>query len=573
MNLRKEIIYGVIWGLAIGLLICLAMAAVGNAAAPTDDGANLDISISGDSTKIEIDQDGVTKSIIIFSDSLKRTAQGITVDNELLIEGGKIYIDGVELTEDEINRLSVNKDEESGIAARYGPHQGRHIKRKRLATVYVGSAEDIVKFGDIAIDSNAVVSGDIVSLSGDITIRGQVQGDVVSVFGDVFLEDDALVRGDVAAPFGDVIKSAGAEVRGELAAHKTVKAKNKEVNFGLSARFNRVEGFTFVPGLRFQNEKDNLPDLELGGAYAVTLKRWEYDFAVNHELGKSLGPYFGARLFQVAETPDRWRLLEVENTIAGLLAKEDFYDFYWMRGLSGEAGLHWGDNFRTGLQFTGARISNLKRTAEKAIFGGDKKFRENWSTVLPHSESILASQGDLKELEINTVYDTRDDEVRATTGTYATLQYQQAFDDDTTDFKYKMASGEFKTYIPVAENQTLFVRLRGGYSDDGLPLFRKFFIGGIGSLRGYEFKEFAGNRYMMLNTDYIWYFYQSKLGAGLFADLGKAATGGGAFKDADLKSDLGLCLLVDKALRLDIAQRLDDLDKSPVVMLRGLILF
>ena len=116
------------------------------------------------------------------------------------------------------------------------------------------------------------------------------------------------------------------------------------------------------------------------------------------------------------------------------------------------------------------------------------------------------------------------------------------------------------------------LRANAGYSDDYLPLFNRFFLGGVGSLRGYDYKEFSGNRYMLLNSDYIWRFYRSELGAGLFFDAGKAGYDE-QFNDNDIKTDVGICLLVSDEFRLDLAQRLDDLDQSPVVFARLQTLF
>ena len=132
---------------------------------------------------------------------------------------------------------------------------------------------------------------------------------------------------------------------------------------------------------------------------------------------------------------------------------------------------------------------------------------------------------------------------------------------------------EAKYYLPVATDQTMFFRVRGGFSDDDLPLFRRYFIGGIGSLRGYDYKEFEGNRYLLFNADYIWRFFDSSLGAGIFFDTGKAAFSEDQFSDESLKSDIGLAFLLGDDIRINLAQRLDDTGKSPVLSVRGKILF
>ena len=118
-----------------------------------------------------------------------------------------IYIDGVEMTEEELERLSVDKEEERyGIELRYGDRENRIIRRKRLATVYTDTEDDVVKFGDVVIEDDIRVIGDVVSIGGDITVYGKVMGDVVSVFGDVFLEGEAFIEGYVVAPFGTIFQ-------------------------------------------------------------------------------------------------------------------------------------------------------------------------------------------------------------------------------------------------------------------------------------------------------------------------------------------------------------------------------
>jgi hypothetical protein len=571
--MKKEIFFGILWGLTLGLLLVALMVSVGKTAVVADSSDEIEISISGDSVKVNIDKDGIEKTIIINGDSLIKTPTGITVNNEILIDDGKIIIDGVEISQDELRRLSVNQDQETDYHFKHRENVQKQIKRKRLATAYTDTGRDIVKFQNLEIDSATVVPGDVISISGDITIRGRVDGDVVSIFGNVYLKDGARIHGDVTAPFGHIYRDQNVEIKGRESGRENQKNKKNEVSLGMTARFNRIEGLTIVPSLTYQDKKGDLPTLSIISAYAFTLKRWEYDFGVKHRVGHSFGPYFSAHLYQLAETPDRWRLTETENSVAGLFFKEDFYDLYWTRGFTGEAGLFSGQNFEAGLEFTAAKISNLQRTAKKAIFGGHKKFRSNWSTILPDSADIIASAGDLGELAIKTSYDTRDEKEEPHTGLLANLEYRQAVKSSSSDFNYRLISGEVKSYFSLTQNQTLFFRVRGGFSDDQLPLFHQFFLGGIGSLRGYEFKEFEGNRYALFNADYIWRFFHSDMGAGLFFDTGKASTGEKQFKSGGLKSDVGIALIVEDAFRLDLAQRLDDLDKSPVVMARLQILF
>jgi hypothetical protein len=561
--MKREIFFGLLWGLTLGLLIVVLLFSAAKSA-DLEKGGKLEISISGDSIKFNLDTDGILKSITINGDSVSRNDSGLVVDNELLIEGSKIYIDGTELTRDQLGRLSINQDEDVYANQRHDRFH-KQLRRKRLATIYSDSENDKVGFEDVLIDSTARIIGNVVSISGDITIYGVVNGDIVSVLGNVNLKNGCSVQGDITAPFGHIFREPLVTVRGNTSDHKQDQRVEHQPSFDLSFRFNRVEGFTFLPSLTYEDKKGKIPSLSISSAYAVTLKRWEYDFGIKHRFLNNIGPYFEAHLLQVAQSSDRWLFTDTENTIAGLIFKEDFYDFYWMRGFTGEAGLYKGYNLTAGATFTAAKISNLQRTAEKAIFGGKKKFRENWSTVLPDSSIIQASTGDLEEVGLKIDLDTRKNLRSIPSGIHTALDWRKAFNSGGYDFKYQMVTGEIADYLSVTPDQTVYFRIRGGYSDDALPLFRSFFLGGVGSLRGYDYKEFSGNRFILLNTDYLWRFGHSDLGAGLFFDTGKASVGGNSFESANLKSDIGICFLIADAFRLDLAQRLDDLDKSPVV--------
>ncbi|HBC46835.1 MAG TPA: hypothetical protein DCZ43_07300, partial [candidate division Zixibacteria bacterium] len=498
MKMKKEIFFGLLWGLALGLLTVVLLYSTSKSAEVVgSDGGNLEISISGDSVRVEIDKDGAVRSITVLGDSLQRTSTGMRIEGDLRIEDGKIFIDGIELTEGELEKLSVSEDHDSdeGWSGRKGAH--RRVMRNRLATVYNDSSGDMVKFGDIFIDSTVAVNGDVVSISGDITIFGKVTGDVVCVFGNINLKNGADIYGDVAAPMGHVIREPNVTLRGKMSSHK--KATKGKVDLGLGARFNRVEGFTLVPTLNFEDKKGQLPKVSIVAAYAFTLKRWEYDFGVSHRFGDGFSPYFDIHLFQAANSSDDWRFTETENTIAGLFFKEDLWDFYWDRGFKGEGGFYLTDNLQAGALYSAERISTLRRTAGKAIFGGKKKFRENWSTILPDSTDILAMPGDLKEGGLTLGYDTISEKDKsATSGVRAQLQWRKTV--GSSDFDYQVITGKIQTDIPVASNQFVILNARGGYSDDYLPLFRRFFLGGIGSLRGYDYKEFQGNRYALFSA-------------------------------------------------------------------------
>jgi hypothetical protein len=567
-DMKREILFGMLWGFVLSLLIVALFYSV-SSSAETGIGGDMEIIISGDSVWVNLEREGNIESVVVTGDSLVRNPGGIAVTSAFFIESGVLFIDGEELSEAELERLKITQErriDSDWDEDEDGPRI--QVRRKRLATIYRDRGGDIVSFHDIVIDSAASIRGDVVSLGGDVTVFGRVIGDIVSVFGDVHLAEGARIRGDVTAPFGQVIRDRGVQVRGDIViGDETMRGRHDAEFIGIF-RFNRVEGLTLGGTLAYDDSRNRFPSVSAGGAYAFSLKRWQYRLGARHRFGSRLGPYFDLNMFQQAETSDRWLLTSGANTFKALIFTEDAFDFYWARGFTGEVGVFCGVQFETGLMMNALRISNLSRNTEDGIFGGKKDFRENWSSILPDSGDLQALKGNLKEYGLRTCYDSRDDERRPRTGLFTELRLLTTADSDSGDFSYSLAHYEIKGYIPVGRGQTIGLRVRAGHSDDRLPLFRRFFLGGIGSLRGYGHKEYQGNRYVLMNADYIWQFHPSGVGAGVFLDAGKVAYGQDAFESADVKTGVGICLLLGDAIRIDLAQRLDDLDRGPIASFR-----
>lgn len=78
-----------------------------------------------------------------------------------------------------------------------------------------GKAEDVVRFGeDILIDEDQEIEGNVVSVGGNVEVRGAVHGDVVSIGGKVRVRSGGSVDGDVVSMGGQVDKLPGAHIRG-----------------------------------------------------------------------------------------------------------------------------------------------------------------------------------------------------------------------------------------------------------------------------------------------------------------------------------------------------------------------
>ena len=76
---------------------------------------------------------------------------------------------------------------------------------------------DQVRFGgNVRVDEDEVVVGDVVAIGGSARIDGEVRGEVVAVGGNVELGPRALVTEDIAVVGGTLERAEGARVQGEL---------------------------------------------------------------------------------------------------------------------------------------------------------------------------------------------------------------------------------------------------------------------------------------------------------------------------------------------------------------------
>ena len=105
-------------------------------------------------------------------------------------------------------RVTIQTDDDTTSSTiRIGPSRWRRQGNEESS---------LVRFGeDIVIEADEVIDGSVVSIGGNVVVRGHVLEDVVSLGGRVTLEEGAIVEGDAAAIGGGIDRESGAEVLGE----------------------------------------------------------------------------------------------------------------------------------------------------------------------------------------------------------------------------------------------------------------------------------------------------------------------------------------------------------------------
>ena len=195
----------------------------------------------------------------------------------------------------------------------------------------------------------------------------------------------------------------------------------------------------------------------------------------------------------------------------------------------------------------------------------------------------------MRSLILNVNFDSRDDRSSPYRGWLINFHNEVSNEDLGGDFNFKRAIFDIRRYQPLSRYESFNFRVRVGTSSDILPFQKIFYLGGIGTLRGYDYKEFFGNRLFLANFEYRFdperiligppsWFLDDSFDIILFSDYGLAWYSEpdanmtkifSGIKMKDFKTSIGFGLgEKDDHLRVNFAWRTDTKEKKMSVYLR-----
>ena len=168
-------------------------------------------------------------------------------------------------------------------------------------------------------------------------------------------------------------------------------------------------------------------------------------------------------------------------------------------------------------------------------------------------------------------YDTRDNVFEPTSGWYHSFSLEKAGGFLGGDYDFTKYNLTLRAYIStkfikdvvdigsikkITENLSkgvLALRAMGGMADTDLPSFAAYQVGGMNTIRGYDFGEFSGDKSLVFNVEYRFPLAEN-FQAVLFADWGQAWEIEQSINLEDLKFGRGVGIRFDTPLgpiRLD----------------------
>jgi len=507
------------WTYIAGIVLCLG---VTDALADPSDPLILEFSIRGD--RIQVAPRGDQDLRFTIDPHARRDADGgWQVAERMRFAHDTLYLDDEAYPPERLGRMEINTEGRNVRVLLYDRGPDARARRRPA---------DIRSLGEtVSVDTGTFVRGYVLNFGGDVRVEGEVNRSVVSIGGDVYVEDDGVVRGSVISLGGDVHKTEYATVYGDLYAGNRQRFRPRwyedpdqnVFQFNVHFDYNRVTGALPWAVFAVGPERGPAPRLLVDVGYAFESELWHYRFGLGRD--GWWGPLYYAGGYRETRDDDQIRIGGTENTIFALFFSTDYRDYYFAEGFRLDAGWGWGEDRSLRLGYFNEELSPLQaNTSQWSLFGSS--FPPNYDQLKRTGDTSLADdfEGRLVFLRTDLVY-RYPEYSSADEGMWKTALVTEWSDPDIkSDFSYSRYYAYVMRRQPLWRNQQLRVRVLAGGAGGDLPATRLYYLGGIGSLRGYDYKEFFGDRHWLTNVEYGW----SLGGLELFAlfDAGQIGTDG-----------------------------------------------
>ncbi len=291
----------------------------------------------------------------------------------------------------------------------------------------------------------------------------------------------------------------------------------------------------------------------------------------------------GGSFHDLTATDDQWRLGDAEQSLVALTFRNTFRDYYRRKGFQVQAALRPLAQHEVIVGWRSEAHSALANETNYGFFRDSQQFRPN----------LPATPGDLRSLLVGYTFDSRGLGEQRPPERYGRHLLDDLFSEPTgreqgvriewrselaprsygQDFDFTRHIATVRGWWEPSSTRMLSGRLMAGTSTGVLPSQRLFALGGIGSVHGYSFKEQAGDRMLLMNTEFRQNLGRHDFGGLVFLDLGHVYNRIDPLslalqRQTTWMKGVGLGFEFDGGSRIEFGWRLDDIPSSLQVMFR-----
>ena len=385
--------------------------------------------------------------------------------------------------------------------------------------------------GDFEIKKHEIVRRSVFLRYGTLVVAGLVEGDVVVVHGDVEVTEFGIVQGDVVSVGGKVWHQKNAEISGDIIEMKPAipgyapekqsspenrKEKDADAGVGLPVldddgtdafvHYNRVDGTNLgfkLPSTSWWIKNDHRFALLGKLGYTFKRKKIQYSIGLEKWFFRPYKPSLGIKAYSLTATQDDWIIGTEENSMAAFFIREDFRDYYLKNGFQAYLKQGFGASGLVKIAYQRNEIENLTKKTDWSLFGGDKKFRPNPAALHANFENEWnEARARISSLSADLLLDTRNHRDDPTRGWLISVFAERAGYSLHSDYEFQRCIVDLRRYQPMGWDENIVLRLRAGSTQGMVPPAYWFDIGGISTLRAYDYKSLTGNRMVLANLEY-----------------------------------------------------------------------
>ncbi|MEK7823881.1 MAG: BamA/TamA family outer membrane protein [Candidatus Eisenbacteria bacterium] len=284
--------------------------------------------------------------------------------------------------------------------------------------------------------------------------------------------------------------------------------------------YNRVDRLRLGVRHQIQVPEPMAPRLGVRVAYAFGRERVLYGFQLEQPLVRPGRIALGASLVRRTDHNELQQVDDLENTLAMLLWRYDYRDYFERDGLG--AYLSWYvPDFST--------LSVHLRRDQYRSLPLDPGTRSWFHRSRPLRDNPAVDEGETHSAVIRL---ERAAHARRHThaGVHHWFEAERAGRGLGGDFTYTRVLGDLRSVIRLSPATTLMLRVAGGHTASGtLPVQKEFPLGGVDVLRAHAFGQFRGDQMALAQAEYtvgLWRLrtggFEGGLHAIAFVDAGQA---------------------------------------------------
>jgi Omp85 superfamily domain len=330
----------------------------------------------------------------------------------------------------------------------------------------------------------------------------------------------------------------------------------------------RVEGR--APGLGvdvtlFGGASANHTSIYLRGAYAFEAEVWRYAAGIRRPFGPDHLVTVGYERHDMTDTDDLFRRRPVAGPRSRPIVFHITDEYFRRRGDEAYLFLRLTPRAHLGVSFRNDTHDSLPVIDDDAILFFTRSPRPNPEVGEGQMRSLLFTARWAQHEALFPKWEYEQDSflLRTTYGTpFEHAQgarvegtYEIADEELGSDFSFHRFTGQARASRSVGTRHTVTGRLLAGLTRGAPPLQRRFALGGLGTLRGYALKEFAGEQAALASVEWMVATRPRFPALVLFYDGGVAWTEGtsGAGWKSDAGAGLQWSILGRGQVRLDLA--------------------